>query len=116
MPHIWLRKAGQPNAGGCHSAVPGPRRNRAGSHPPPWVPLVLGEGQRSSRPGRAVANMAPTVRADPLQANRVSPGCLVDHRCGYPGAMVGLIVTRLVIWLILAVLGLVVKGRFWLFI
>ena len=30
--------------------------------------------------------------------------------------MVGLIVTLLVIWLILAVLGLVLKGLFWLFV
>ena len=30
--------------------------------------------------------------------------------------MIGLIVTLLVIWLILAVLGLVVKGLLWLFI
>ena len=30
--------------------------------------------------------------------------------------MVGLIVTLLVIWLILAVLGLIVKGLFWLFV
>jgi len=30
--------------------------------------------------------------------------------------MVGLIVTLLVIWLILAVLGLVIKGLFWLFV
>ncbi len=30
--------------------------------------------------------------------------------------MVALIVTLLVIWLILAVLGLVVKGLFWLFV
>jgi hypothetical protein len=41
---------------------------------------------------------------------------LADHPAGYPGAMVGLIVTLLVIWLILAVLGLVIKGLFWLFI
>jgi hypothetical protein len=30
--------------------------------------------------------------------------------------MVGLIVALLVVWLVLAVLGLVVKGLFWLFI
>ena len=30
--------------------------------------------------------------------------------------MIGLIVTLLVIWVILAVLGLVVKGLFWLFV
>jgi hypothetical protein len=30
--------------------------------------------------------------------------------------MLGLIVTLLVIWLILALLGLVVKGLFWLFV
>lgn len=30
--------------------------------------------------------------------------------------MLGLVVTLLVIWLILAVLGLVIKGLFWLFV
>jgi hypothetical protein len=30
--------------------------------------------------------------------------------------MIGLIVTLLVIWVVLAVLGLVVKGLFWLFV
>jgi hypothetical protein len=40
----------------------------------------------------------------------------MDHPAGYPGGMVGLIVTLLVIWLILAVLGLVIKGLFWLFV
>ena len=30
--------------------------------------------------------------------------------------MLGLIVTLLVIWLILALLGLVIKGLFWLFV
>ena len=35
---------------------------------------------------------------------------------GNPIRMVGLVVGLLVIWLILAVLGLVIKGLFWLFV
>jgi hypothetical protein len=35
---------------------------------------------------------------------------------GNSAGMVGLIVGLLVIWLILAVLGLVIKGLFWLFV
>jgi hypothetical protein len=35
---------------------------------------------------------------------------------GNSAGMVGLVVGLLVIWLILAVLGLVIKGLFWLFV
>jgi hypothetical protein len=35
---------------------------------------------------------------------------------GHISAMLGLVVTLLVIWLVLAVLGLAIKGLFWLFI
>jgi hypothetical protein len=31
-------------------------------------------------------------------------------------AMAGLLITLLIVWLVLAVLGLVVKGLFWLFV
>jgi uncharacterized RDD family membrane protein YckC len=31
-------------------------------------------------------------------------------------AMAGLLITLLIVWLVLAVLGLVIKGLFWLFI
>jgi len=55
---------------------------------------------------------AATVRPPSQTTN---PG-LVSRPGGYSGAMVGLIVTLLVIWLILAVLGLVLKGLFWLFV
>jgi hypothetical protein len=58
--------------------------------------------------------MAITVRWRASWANRIRR--LADQRFGYPGAMVGLIVALLVIWLILAVLGLVLKGLFWLFV
>src|SRR6266542_1190179 len=71
-PHLAERKAGQ---------------RYAGSHPPPRVLLVLGEGQRSARrahtaagprrrtpAGRAgrMANMAITVRPNAAAANGIS--------------------------------------------
>jgi hypothetical protein len=41
---------------------------------------------------------------------------LPDARAGHLRVMVGLLVALLIIWAVLAVLGIVVKGLFWLFI
>lgn len=35
---------------------------------------------------------------------------------GHPEVMIGLIVILLIVWAVLAVLGLAVKGLFWLFV
>jgi hypothetical protein len=45
-----------------------------------------------------------------------SPGTFTAGRPRASSAMVGILVALLVIWLVLAVLGLVLKGLFWLFI
>jgi hypothetical protein len=46
-----------------------------------------------------------------LPARRL-PLASIGHIC----AMVGLVVTLLVIWLVLTILGLAIKGLFWLFV
>ena len=46
---------------------------------------------------------------------RAQPPVFVARLPGYSSTM-GLIVTLLVVWLVLVVLGLVLKGLFWLFV
>lgn len=53
----------------------------------------------------------------PALAGRHAATCgLRPSASGHPQVMIGLIVTLLIIWAVLAVLGLAVKGLFWLFV
>jgi hypothetical protein len=57
--------------------------------------------------------MISAIAARKCLRSRIRFGCDV---VGNSTCMVGLVVGLLVIWLILAVLGLVIKGLFWLFV
>jgi hypothetical protein len=90
----------------------GPRCARAAGGGPRWA-----QAGRSRQP-------APVAAPTPWHGSRFAGFPADSSRAfglprsatGHLPVMVGLIVTLLIIWAILAVLGLAIKGLFWLFI